>query len=45
VLKNQHVILQHGGVSLLLAGVTDFSAHHSIRPNGATPQRRFKVHP
>jgi hypothetical protein len=28
VLKNQHVILQHDGASLLLAGVTDFSAHH-----------------
>ena len=28
VLKNQHVILRHNGASLLLAGVTDFSAHH-----------------
>ena len=28
VLKNQHVILQHHGASLLLAGVTDFTAHH-----------------
>ncbi len=28
VLKNQHVILQHDGARLLLAGVTDFSAHH-----------------
>lgn len=28
VLKNEHVILQHDGASLLLAGVTDFSAHH-----------------
>jgi predicted MPP superfamily phosphohydrolase len=28
VLKNQHVILQHDGASLLLAGVTDYSAHH-----------------
>ncbi len=28
ILKNQHVILRHGGASLLLAGVTDFSAHH-----------------
>jgi predicted MPP superfamily phosphohydrolase len=27
VLKNQHVILHHDGASLLLAGVTDFSAH------------------
>jgi len=28
VLKNQHVILQHDGASLLLAGVNDYSAHH-----------------
>ena len=28
VLKNEHVVLQHNGGSLVLAGVTDFSAHH-----------------
>lgn len=28
VLKNQHVVLEHDGASLLLAGVNDFSAHH-----------------
>jgi predicted MPP superfamily phosphohydrolase len=28
VLKNQHVMLTHDGASLLLAGVTDYSAHH-----------------
>jgi predicted MPP superfamily phosphohydrolase len=28
VLENQHVILQHDGAALLLAGVTDYSAHH-----------------
>jgi uncharacterized protein len=28
VLKNQHVILQHDGAALLLAGITDFTAHH-----------------
>jgi predicted MPP superfamily phosphohydrolase len=28
VLKNQHVLLMHDGAPLLLAGVTDFSAHH-----------------
>jgi predicted MPP superfamily phosphohydrolase len=27
-LKNQHVILEHGGAALLLAGVNDFSARH-----------------
>ena len=28
VLKNEHVILQHNGSALVLAGVTDFTAHH-----------------
>ncbi len=28
VLKNEHVILRHDGASLILAGVTDLSAHH-----------------
>ena len=28
VLKNQHVVLNHRGASLVLAGVTDFTAHH-----------------
>lgn len=28
VLKNEHVVLTHDGASLVLAGVTDYSAHH-----------------
>jgi uncharacterized protein len=28
VLKNQHVIVAHDGASLVLAGVTDYTAHH-----------------
>jgi predicted MPP superfamily phosphohydrolase len=28
VLKNEHVVLKHNGASLVLAGVTDVSAHH-----------------
>jgi uncharacterized protein len=28
VLKNEHVVLNHDGASLVLAGVTDVSAHH-----------------
>ena len=28
VLMNEHVVLQHAGGSVLIAGVTDFSAHH-----------------
>jgi predicted MPP superfamily phosphohydrolase len=28
VLVNEHVVLDHGGAALVLAGVTDFGAHH-----------------
>jgi predicted MPP superfamily phosphohydrolase len=28
VLKNEHVVLAHNGASLILAGVTDYGAHH-----------------
>jgi uncharacterized protein len=28
VLENEHVVVTHGGASLVVAGVTDFSAHH-----------------
>jgi predicted MPP superfamily phosphohydrolase len=28
VLKNRHVVLSHDGASLVLAGVTDYGAHH-----------------
>jgi predicted MPP superfamily phosphohydrolase len=28
VLMNEHVIVQHGGSALLVAGVTDYTAHH-----------------
>jgi uncharacterized protein len=28
VLLNQHVVLDHGGTPLVVAGVTDYSAHH-----------------
>jgi predicted MPP superfamily phosphohydrolase len=28
VLKNEHVVLNHNGVPLVIAGVTDYSAHH-----------------
>jgi len=28
VLMNEHVVLQHEGVDVVLAGVTDYSAHH-----------------
>jgi uncharacterized protein len=28
VLKNEHVVLEHDGASIVIAGVTDYSAHH-----------------
>lgn len=28
VLENEHVVVQHDGAALVLAGVTDFTAHH-----------------
>jgi uncharacterized protein len=28
VLKNEHVVLQHNGTAVVLAGVTDYTAHH-----------------
>jgi predicted MPP superfamily phosphohydrolase len=28
VLLNEHVVVRHGGASLVIAGVTDYSAHH-----------------
>lgn len=28
VLMNEHVVLQHGGAAVVVAGVTDYSAHH-----------------
>jgi uncharacterized protein len=37
VLINEHVVLQHQGASLVLAGVTDFSAHHFNRTERSDP--------
>ena len=38
VLMNEHVVLQHGGSPLLVAGVTDFSAHHFDPTQRSDPQ-------
>jgi hypothetical protein len=38
VLMNEHVVLQHGGSPLLVAGVTDFSAHHFDPAQRSDPQ-------
>lgn len=38
VLLNQHEVLRHDGAPLLLAGVTDFSAHHFDPARRSSPQ-------
>lgn len=38
VLKNEHVIVQHGGADLILAGVTDVSAHHFDAAERSDPE-------
>ena len=38
VLMNEHVVLQHAGGSVLIAGVTDFSAHHFDPAHRSDPQ-------
>ncbi|GGC11035.1 ser/threonine protein phosphatase [Marinobacterium zhoushanense] len=39
VLLNQHVTLEHQGATLLVAGVTDFSAGHFDQSQRSAPQR------
>ena len=39
VLMNEHVVLRHGGASLVLAGVADTSAHHFNPQHRSDPQR------
>lgn len=38
VLLNEHVVLQHGGMPLLVAGVTDYGAHHFDPAQRSDPQ-------
>jgi len=38
VLQNEHVLLQHGGTPLLVAGVTDYSAHHFDAAQRSDPE-------
>ena len=37
VLMNEHVVLEHGGESVVVAGVTDFSAHHYHESHRSDP--------
>src|SRR5947209_4851868 len=52
VLMNEHVVLQHDGASVVIAGVTDYSAHHFDATHrsdpgkamaGAAEQARLKL--
>ena len=38
VLLNEHVVLQHGAAALVIAGVTDISAHHFDPAHRSNPQ-------
>jgi uncharacterized protein len=38
VLLDEHVVLDHGGAQLVLAGVADFSAHHFIAAHRSDPR-------
>jgi predicted MPP superfamily phosphohydrolase len=45
VLKNEHVVLKHDGASLVLAGVTDLSAHHFDAAQHSDPQAALRGAP
>ena len=45
VLQNEHVVLQHEGSSLVVAGVTDYSAHHFDEGQRSDPQAALEGAP
>lgn len=45
VLKNEHVVLNHDGASLVLAGVTDLSAHHFDAADHSDPTAALRGSP
>jgi hypothetical protein len=45
VLMNEHVLLRRDGADLLLAGVTDFSAHHFDASHRSDPARALRGAP
>jgi uncharacterized protein len=45
VLHNEHVVLQHGAASLVLAGVTDYSGHHFDPDHRSDPARSLQGAP
>ena len=45
VLKNEHVVLQHNGAALVVAGVTDWSAHHFDAAERSDPAAALRGSP
>jgi uncharacterized protein len=45
VLKNRHVVLVHDGASLVLAGVTDYGAHHYDPAQRSDPSAALRGEP
>jgi uncharacterized protein len=45
VLKNEHVVLNHNGASLVVAGVTDLSAHHFDAADQSDPAAALRGSP
>jgi predicted MPP superfamily phosphohydrolase len=45
VLMNEHVVLQHDGAPLVLAGVTDYTAHHFDPAQRSDPQAALQNAP
>lgn len=45
VLKNEHVVLEHDGASLVIAGVTDLSAHRFERAQRSDPEAALRGSP
>jgi uncharacterized protein len=45
VLQNEHVVIERGGASLVLAGVSDFTAGHFERSHASDPQAALRGAP
>jgi hypothetical protein len=45
VLQNQHVVLERGGASMVLAGVADYGAHHFDPTHRSDPQAALRGAP
>ncbi len=45
ILLNQHVVINHGGAKLVMAGVTDFSGHHFSEAHRSDPAAALRGAP